>query len=125
MRTLSFCTFGLLLLLQMPLSAQALLEPTSWQANLEYLHQKIHNDYAILFHQISPEEFDATIKELHQQIPTMGREEIIMEIAKIVALFRIEHTLRPLHLWELQGADKELSPTSPTAFYLLDSDPYI
>ncbi len=81
----------LTVLFPMALMAQSPSTATLWQTDMDILQQKIYQDYPQLLNQVSPKEFDLAVKALHAQIPGMNRYEIIMGIAKIVALHRIEN----------------------------------
>lgn len=45
-----------------------------------------------LFHTITPAEVDAAIQRLRERIPKLARHEIIVEMARIVAMVGDGHT---------------------------------
>ena len=75
---------------------QIQLNATQWQEDLIFLQNTIHKDYSLLFQKITMEEFDASVKQLHDEIPDMDTHEIIVGFAKTVAQFKIGHTAMPI-----------------------------
>ncbi len=112
----------LLLVVTQPIFAQSTSE---WRADLEYLHQKVVNDYPNLFHNVSQAEWEAAVQQLNERIPSLQRHEIIVEMARLVAMFRIGHTAMRLGIWH-SGGD---SPTGfhhlPLMTYTFDDGVYI
>src|SRR4028119_1316882 len=45
-----------------------------------------------LFHTMSREQFESTVKSLHDRIPSLARHQIIVEMARIVAKVNDGHT---------------------------------
>src|SRR3982750_4259830 len=67
-------------------------EAERWREDLRYLAEempKVHNN---LFHTMTREQFDARIKRLNDRIPHPARHQIIIEMARIVALVEDGHT---------------------------------
>src|SRR3954464_9699876 len=67
-------------------------EAERWREDLRYLAEempKVHNN---LFHTMTREQFDASIKRLNDRIPQLARHQIIIEMARIVALVEDGHT---------------------------------
>lgn len=91
MRTL----ITLLLLVCLSLNVIAQGEPLKskqWQEDLKQLQTEVHENYASLFVKTTPDEFDAAVEQLHKDIPDMEEAQIIVEMAKIVALFGYGHS---------------------------------
>lgn len=77
---------------------QSTLTPEDWQADLRFLQKTVSEDYQTLFRKITEEAFDAEVDALHDAIPGMQQHEIVVGLARIVALFGYGHTeLDALH----------------------------
>ena len=85
------------------LSAQGFPQNTmtaqKWQEDVRYLQNIITTERSNLFHVITREEFEQAAEELHANIPKMQRHEIIVGLARLVAMFRIGHTNLPILPW--------------------------
>jgi tetratricopeptide (TPR) repeat protein len=90
MRTLT--TLFLCLLIVPFLHAQIDLTPSQWQEDLRFLQKTVHEDYDFLFKKVTTEEFDAEVEKLFKAIPEMDDHEVIVGLARIVALFKYGHT---------------------------------
>src|SRR5205085_10854469 len=68
------------------------MEAERWREDLRYMAEempKVHNN---LFHTMTREQFDASIKRLNDRIPQLARHQIIIEMARIVAMVGDGHT---------------------------------
>lgn len=63
-----------------------------WREDLRYMAEQMPKYHKNLFHTMSREQFDAAIKRLHERIPQLARHQIIVEMAKIVAMVGDGHT---------------------------------
>jgi hypothetical protein len=63
-----------------------------WQEDLLFLAEEIRRRHANPFHQISPEQLDASVDSLLRRIPLLARHQIIVEMAKIIAMIGDGHT---------------------------------
>ena len=63
-----------------------------WRADLRFLAEQLPKRHKDLFHEMSREQFAAAVKDLDRRIPTLTREQVIVEFARIVALIRDGHT---------------------------------
>ncbi|MDQ4120349.1 MAG: S41 family peptidase [Acidobacteriota bacterium] len=63
-----------------------------WREDLRYMAEQMPIFHKNLFHTMSREQFDAAIKRLHERIPQLARHQIIVEMAKIVAMVDDGHT---------------------------------
>ncbi len=72
--------------------AQIQMTAEKWQEDLQFLQQTVHQDYAFLFRKTSADEFDAAVRELQEAIPTMADHEVVVGLARIIALFKYGHT---------------------------------
>jgi hypothetical protein len=73
-------------------------ETEMWREDLHYMAEQmplLHNN---LFHTMTREQFDGAVKKLYDRIPTLARHQIIVEMARIVAMTDDGHTnLRLAH----------------------------
>jgi len=67
-------------------------EAKVWQEDLRYLATEAPRWHKNLFHTMTPAQFDAAVKRLHERIPTLTRHEIIVEMARIMAMVGDGHT---------------------------------
>ena len=95
---------ALLCLISFALPAQTDLSADQWQADLDFLQKTVHTDYPFLFKKNTVAEFDAAVKELREAIPKMETHEIIVGLARIVALFEYGHTSIGLSGWYARDA---------------------
>ena len=80
-------------------SAQNTMTAEKWQDDVRYLQNLITTERSNLFHVTTREEFEQAAEELHANIPKMQRHEIIVGLARLVAMFRIGHTNLPILPW--------------------------
>jgi hypothetical protein len=67
-----------------------------WHADLDYLVDALRREHRNLFHSVSRERFDAAVRSLRTHIPFLARHEIVVELARLVALVGDGHTCLPL-----------------------------
>jgi tetratricopeptide (TPR) repeat protein len=67
-------------------------ESKQWQEDLRFMASEAPKWHNNLFHTITPAQFDAAVKRLHERIPNLARHEIIVEMARIVATVGDGHT---------------------------------
>jgi Tetratricopeptide repeat/Peptidase family S41 len=70
----------------------AKLTPAEWQADVKFLADAMPKQHPNLFRRIKREDFDAAIKNLHDDIQKMNEDEIIVGLMKIVAMVKDGHT---------------------------------
>lgn len=80
------------LLLTGPLFAQTNLPAESWQKDLRFLQETVHNDYPFLFKKTTQEAFDREVEQLYTAIPDMESHEIVVGLARLVSSFEYGHT---------------------------------
>lgn len=68
-------------------------EASLWQEDLRFMAERMPKRHINLFHTMKPENFEAAIKSLHERIPQLARHEIIVEMARIVAMVGDGHTI--------------------------------
>ena len=67
-------------------------EAEKWREDLSYMAREMEARHKNLFHTMTREQFESAVRKLHDRIPTLGRHQIIVEMARIVALVRDGHT---------------------------------
>ena len=63
-----------------------------WREDLRVMMDELPRRHRNLYHTTSPATFDSAAKALHERIPTLARHQIILEMARIVALAGDGHT---------------------------------
>jgi tetratricopeptide (TPR) repeat protein len=64
----------------------------AWREDLAYMAREMARRHRNLYHTVSRERFDSAVAALHRRIPSLERHQIIVEMARIVALVRDGHT---------------------------------
>src|SRR5688572_19667723 len=73
-------------------------EAEKWREDLSHMAEQMPRLHKNLFHTMNREQFDAAVKRLYDRIPLLARHQIIVELARIVALVEDGHTnLRLAH----------------------------
>ena len=67
-----------------------------WKEDLHYLKGLINDKYSHLFHRITQEDFNQSIATFERSIPNLDAHEIVVGFAKLIAQFKIGHTVLPL-----------------------------
>lgn len=78
---------------QVPGLAQKKLTAAQWQSDLSYLQKKIHCEYSNLFYNVTAKQFDSVVSILQKKIPHLTENEIRVGFIRLIAMFRIGHTL--------------------------------
>jgi Tetratricopeptide repeat len=76
-------------------STSAPLDSTSvrhWREDLAYLARELPRRHQDLFHTITRSQFDSAVAALHRKLPGRARHEVIVELARLVALVGDGHT---------------------------------
>lgn len=63
-----------------------------WQADLRFLAEEMPKQHKNLFHTMTKEQFESAVKKLDVNIPSLSRQQIIVEMARIVAMVGDGHT---------------------------------
>lgn len=63
-----------------------------WREDLRYLAEEMPRRHKNLFHTMTREQFAGAVKALEERIPTLARHQIIVEMARILALVGDGHT---------------------------------
>jgi hypothetical protein len=61
-------------------------ETEKWREDLRLMAEEVPKRHKDLFHQMTREQFDTAIKNLETSIPNLKRNQIIVEMARIVAM---------------------------------------
>jgi tetratricopeptide (TPR) repeat protein len=83
--------------------AQVNISTGKWQEDLRFLQKTIHSDYSFLFKKVTPKTFDAEVEKFYKEIPNLEEHEIIVGMARMVALFEYGHTSIGLNSWRKHG----------------------
>ena len=75
-----------------PAAAVDKIEAEKWRADLRYMAEAMPKYHKYLFHSMSRAQFEVLIADLNNRIPGMGRHQIIVEMARIVARVGDGHT---------------------------------
>jgi tetratricopeptide (TPR) repeat protein len=70
-------------------------ETAKWREDLRFMAQEMPKKHQNLFHTVTREQFGEAVKKLDERIPTLARHQIIVEMAKIVAMIGDGHTAIP------------------------------
>jgi hypothetical protein len=116
---------ALSLIISVQAHAQANMTAEKWQADLHYLQEVVNSERSNLFHKITSAEFNRTVNELNAKIPQMQRHEIIVGLARLVARFRIGHTVLPLQVWQHDPDPNIAFHRFPMLVYLFSDGVYV
>ncbi|HKQ52014.1 MAG TPA: hypothetical protein VJT74_06585, partial [Pyrinomonadaceae bacterium] len=67
-------------------------EAEHWREDLRYMAEQMPQRHANLFHTMTRPQFEAAVRRLDERIPQLARHQIIVELARIVALVGDGHT---------------------------------
>lgn len=68
-------------------------EAERWREDLRYMAQEMPKRHKNLFHTMSRQQFDEAVRKLDERIPVLERHQIIVEMARIVAMVGDGHTV--------------------------------
>lgn len=91
-----------------------------WQADLHYLADEMPKVHKNLFHSMTPEQFEAATNRLDARIPSLTRNQILVEFARIVAMVGDGHT----SLFPFYNASLVLH-RYPVRFYMFSDGLYV
>jgi hypothetical protein len=63
-----------------------------WRVDLHYLSVEMPKRHKNLFHSVTREQFDSAVSRLNERIPSLTRNQILVELARIVAMVGDGHT---------------------------------
>jgi tetratricopeptide (TPR) repeat protein len=96
-------------------------EAEKWQRDLDYLAAELPRRHKDLYYRVDRPTFAAAVADLRQRIPSMGRDEIIVGLARIVALPRDAHTAIQSLLYDSSARFHYI----PAALYLFKDGLYV
>jgi hypothetical protein len=67
-------------------------EAGKWREDLRFIAQEMPRAHKNLFHTMTPEQLESAVKRLDERIPFLARHQIIVEMARIVAMVGDGHT---------------------------------
>src|SRR3954469_2674859 len=67
-------------------------EAEKWREDLRYMASEMPKRHANLFHTMTQEQFNSAVTRLDERIPQLARHQIIVEMARIVAMVGDGHT---------------------------------
>ena len=67
-------------------------EAEKWREDLRYMAEEMPRQHRNLFHTMTREQFEGAVKKLNERIPSLSRDQIIVELMRIVAMVSDGHT---------------------------------
>jgi tetratricopeptide (TPR) repeat protein len=67
-------------------------EAEKWREDLRYMAEEMPKRHNNLYHTMPREQFEAAVERLYERIPRLARHQIIVEMARIVAMVGDGHT---------------------------------
>jgi hypothetical protein len=67
-------------------------EAEKWREDLSHMAREMESRHKNLFHTMTRGQFESAVRSLHERIPTLARHQIIVELARIVAMVGDGHT---------------------------------
>src|SRR5262245_31744195 len=64
----------------------------NWREDLDFLAEELPKRHVSLFHTMSQAQFEQAVQALREQIPGLARHQVIVELARIVALIGDGHS---------------------------------
>jgi hypothetical protein len=72
-------------------------DAAEWREDLNYFAKEAPQVHKNLFHAMTREQFETAVKSLDERIPTLSRNQIIVEITRIVGMIGDGHSYVELH----------------------------
>ena len=67
-------------------------EAQKWREDLRYMAEEMPKQHRNLFHSITQQQFENAVSKLNERIPSLARHQIIVEMARIVAMVGDGHS---------------------------------
>ena len=64
----------------------------AWREDLDFLAEELPKQHVSLFHTMTPAQFEQAVLALRERIPALARHQVIVELARIVALIGDGHS---------------------------------
>ncbi len=68
------------------------MDAAQWRADLRFFAEQLPKVHMNAFHDMTSEQFDAAVRDLDRRIPALGRDDIVVGLAKLVAMVADGHT---------------------------------
>jgi hypothetical protein len=68
------------------------IDAEKWRADLRYFAEQLPEVHMNAFHAMSREQFETAVRDLHEKIPALGRNQILVGFARLVAMVADGHT---------------------------------
>lgn len=68
------------------------LTTAQWREDLRFMAEEMPKRHKNLFHTITREQFESAVRRLDERIPSLTRQQIVVEMARIVAMIGDGHT---------------------------------
>ena len=91
-----------------------------WRVDLHYLSVEMPKRHKNLFHSVTRGQFDSAVSRLNERIPSLTRNQILVELARIVAMVGDGHTSLFPFLNPTLGLHRY-----PIKFYLFKEELYV
>lgn len=96
----------------------AKLSAAQWQADLQFLAERMPKQHPNLFRRVSKTAFDTAVGQLNDRIPVASEDEILVGLMRIVAMVKDGHT-------GMFPAERFQSGIFPVRFYLYDDGLFV
>ena len=63
-----------------------------WQADVRFLGEELPRRHRNAFHRMRREDFEAAVQSLHDRVPSMSEDEILVGMMRVVAMVKDGHT---------------------------------
>jgi hypothetical protein len=73
-----------------PMSQQ--IDVDAWRADLRFLTEELPKRHKNLFHRLTRPQFEAAVQALDEQLPSLARHQVILELARLIALIGDGHS---------------------------------
>ena len=70
-------------------------EAEKWREDLRVMAEEMPKRHRKLFHTMKREQFETAVKSLNERIPSLTRNQVIVELTRIVAMVQDGHTASP------------------------------
>lgn len=67
--------------------------PQQWREDLSYMTDGLRREHRNPFHTVSPEALARNVRALHRRIPSLADHEVVVELARLIALIGDGHTV--------------------------------
>ena len=100
-------------------------EAKEWREDLHYFAEQAPKVHKNLFHEMRQEQFETAVKNLDERIPQLSRNQIIVEIMRIVAMIGDGHTFVPVFHFQHDTGEFPDFRHYPVKFYWFPDGLYV